>query len=59
MSENSEEKYYSVMKCAFCEPLEQSNKGYINPPTCPFIHVGIDGKIYKRRGSIFDQPHVG
>ena len=50
-----EERYYSVWKCAFCKPLEKSKKGYINPPTCPYTKVEIDGKIYERdRGCMFD-----
>ncbi len=36
-----------------------TNKGYINPPTCPHKYIEIDSKIHERdRGSIFDQAHT-
>src|SRR5215467_2904506 len=50
-----EERHYSVWRCAFCKPLEKSKKGYINPPTCPYTKVEIDGKVYEHdRSCMFD-----
>jgi rubrerythrin len=44
----TKEKYYSVWRCAFCKPLEELESQYLNPRTCPYTHLEIDGEIYKR-----------